>query len=65
MVDVVYKFQAFSFNGICETVALSLCPLIGTQYGVEPVCYARNIDLGGNLIFQPGKKTPLSVFIVC
>ncbi|KAI7904259.1 chitin synthase III catalytic subunit-domain-containing protein [Cokeromyces recurvatus] len=41
------------FNGICQTVALSLCPLIGQANGIEPVCYSRNIDLAGNLIFQP------------
>ncbi|KAF1801592.1 chitin synthase III catalytic subunit-domain-containing protein [Mucor lusitanicus] len=41
------------FTGICQTVALSLCPLIGQANGVEPVCYSRNIDLAGNLIFQP------------
>ncbi|KAG2197374.1 hypothetical protein INT46_006808 [Mucor plumbeus] len=53
MVDIIYKFEAFSFTGICQTVALSLCPLIGQENGVEPVCYSRNIDLAGNLIFQP------------
>lgn len=56
MVNIVYSFEAFSFTGICETVSLSLCPLIGTQNGVEAVCYSRNIDLGSNLIFQPGKN---------
>lgn len=54
MVDIVYKFEAFSFTGICQTVALPLCPLIGQVNGVEPVCYSRNIDIGGNLVFQPG-----------
>ncbi|KAI8885392.1 hypothetical protein K501DRAFT_246122 [Backusella circina FSU 941] len=53
MVDIVYKFDVFSFNGICQTVALSLCPLIGQTNGIEPVCYSRNIDVAGNLIFQP------------
>jgi hypothetical protein len=55
MVDITYKFEVFSFNGICQTVALPLCPLIGQVNGIEPVCYSRNIDLAGNLIFQPGK----------
>lgn len=55
MVDITYEFGAFSFDGICRTVALSLCPLIGQNDGIEPVCYSRNVDLGGNLIFQPGK----------
>ncbi|KAL0080713.1 chitin synthase III catalytic subunit [Phycomyces blakesleeanus] len=53
MVDITFKFEAFSFNGICQTVALSLCPLIGKSNGIEPVCYSRNVDLAGNLIFQP------------
>ncbi|KAI7862111.1 chitin synthase III catalytic subunit [Spinellus fusiger] len=51
--DIAFKFEAFSFNGICHTVALSLCPLIGQFDGIEPVCYSRNVDLAGNLIFQP------------
>jgi hypothetical protein len=55
MVDITFKFEAFSFTGICQTVALSLCPLIGSADGIEPVCYSRNVDLAGNLIFQPGK----------
>ncbi|ORZ10399.1 chitin synthase III catalytic subunit-domain-containing protein [Absidia repens] len=53
MVDITFQFEAFSFNGICQTVALSLCPLIGSSDGIEPVCYSRNVDLAGNLIFQP------------
>lgn len=56
MVDITYEFGAFSFDGICRTVALSLCPLIGQYDGIEPVCYSRNVDLGGNLIFQPGNS---------
>lgn len=69
MGEVVYKFEAFSFTGICQTVALSLCPLVGQANGVEPVCYSRNTDLGGNIIFQPGKITfncisPLFLFII-
>ncbi|KAI8370017.1 chitin synthase III catalytic subunit-domain-containing protein [Blakeslea trispora] len=41
------------FTGICQTVSLALCPLVGQANGVEPVCYSRNIDLASNLIFQP------------
>jgi len=41
-----------SFDEICETAALVICPLIGNQ-GVEPTCYSRNVDLGGTLLFQP------------
>ncbi|PPQ83835.1 hypothetical protein CVT25_000894 [Psilocybe cyanescens] len=42
-----------SFNGVCETAALVVCPLVGTAQGVEPTCYSRNVDIGGTLIFQP------------
>ncbi|KAF8649570.1 hypothetical protein AX16_005732 [Volvariella volvacea WC 439] len=42
-----------SFNGICETAALVVCPLVGTDQGIEPTCYSRNVDVGGTLIFQP------------
>lgn len=56
MVDITFEFGAFNFEGVCKTIALSFCPLIGQYDGIEPVCYSRNVDLGGNLIFQPGKK---------
>ncbi|KAL0950564.1 hypothetical protein HGRIS_007366 [Hohenbuehelia grisea] len=42
-----------SFNKICETAALVICPLVGTDQGIEPSCYSRNVDVGGTLIFQP------------
>lgn len=42
-----------SFNDICLTAALVICPLVGSDQGVEPVCYSRNVDVGGTLIFQP------------
>jgi len=42
-----------SFNKICETAALVICPLVGTDHGIEPTCYSRNVDVGGTLIFQP------------
>ncbi|KAF8798213.1 hypothetical protein BYT27DRAFT_7343552 [Phlegmacium glaucopus] len=45
--------QFGSFNGICETAALVICPLVGTAQGVVPTCYSRNVDIGGTLIFQP------------
>ncbi|KAI7847729.1 chitin synthase III catalytic subunit-domain-containing protein [Circinella umbellata] len=53
MADIEFKFDAFSFDGICRTVALPLCPMMGENEGIEPVCYSRNVDLGGNLVFQP------------
>ncbi|KAI0271672.1 chitin synthase export chaperone [Gloeopeniophorella convolvens] len=42
-----------SFNSICEKAALVICPLIGSDQGIEPTCYSRNVDIAGTLIFQP------------
>jgi len=42
-----------SFNAICETAALVICPLVGTDQGIEPLCYSRNVDVAGTLLFQP------------
>ncbi|EIE80593.1 hypothetical protein RO3G_05298 [Rhizopus delemar RA 99-880] len=50
---ITYYFDALTFNGICKTIAISLCPLIGQYNGIEPVCYSRNVELSGNIIFQP------------
>ncbi|KAI9268602.1 chitin synthase III catalytic subunit [Helicostylum pulchrum] len=51
--SIIYSFEALNFNGICKTIAISLCPLIGQADGIEPVCYSRNVELSGNIIFQP------------
>ncbi|CEG78867.1 hypothetical protein RMATCC62417_13405 [Rhizopus microsporus] len=50
---IVFKFQPFKFDGICQTVALSLCPLMGKFNGIEAICYSRNVEIGGLIIFQP------------
>jgi hypothetical protein len=42
-----------SFNSICQTAALVICPLVGSNQGIEPSCYSRNVDVAGTLIFQP------------
>jgi len=42
-----------SFNEVCQTAALVICPLVETAQGVEPFCYSRNVDVGGTLLFQP------------
>lgn len=55
MVDITFEFDAFNFDGICRTVQLTLCPIIGRDEGIVPVCYSRNVELADNLIFQPGK----------
>ncbi|GAA5812973.1 hypothetical protein MFLAVUS_006437 [Mucor flavus] len=43
----------FKFDGICQTVALTLCPLMGKFDGIEPMCYSRNVEFAGLLVFQP------------
>jgi hypothetical protein len=54
---VQFKFQLFQFDGICQTVALTLCPLMGKFDGIEPICYSRNVEVAGLLVFQPGNNT--------
>ncbi|KAK1926070.1 chitin synthase III catalytic subunit-domain-containing protein [Papiliotrema laurentii] len=46
-------FTFGSFDAICERAALVVCPLIGTDLGVMPTCYSRNVQLGSQIIFQP------------
>ncbi|KAI8388497.1 chitin synthase III catalytic subunit [Radiomyces spectabilis] len=53
MAQIPFKFQLFKFDGICQTVALTLCPLIGKMDGIEPICYSRNVEFAGMIIFQP------------
>ncbi|KAI0085685.1 chitin synthase III catalytic subunit [Irpex rosettiformis] len=45
--------QFGSFDSICQTAALVVCPLVGPDRGIEPSCYSRNVEIGGTLIFQP------------
>ncbi|KAH9891166.1 chitin synthase III catalytic subunit [Cubamyces lactineus] len=45
--------QFGSFDEICQTAALVICPLIGSTQGIEPSCYSRNVEISGTLIFQP------------
>jgi hypothetical protein len=45
--------QFGDFKRICNTVALTVCPLVGSPLGLEPTCYSRGIELQGTLIFQP------------
>ena len=44
-----------SYDGICDTVALIVCPLLGGPMGLEPSCYSRNVEINSTVIFQPGK----------
>lgn len=52
------------FNGICEKVALTVCPLVGAEEGIEPTCYSRNVEIAGTLIFQPGNINNICIFII-
>jgi len=45
--------QFGSFNSICQTAALVICPLVESDQGIEPSCYSLNVDFAGTLIFQP------------
>jgi len=55
-------FKFGSFNSICQTAALVICPLVGTDQGVEPQCYSRNIDIAGKLLFQPCMSFTLRLY---
>ena len=55
-------FKFGDFNFICERAALTICPLLGTAQGVMPTCYARNVQLGSQVWFQPGKSATGSYF---
>lgn len=44
-----------NFDEMCESAALIVCPLLGSDLGLQPVCYSRNVNLAGNIIFQPGE----------
>jgi hypothetical protein len=43
------------FTALCQRAALIVCPLLQSENGVEPNCYSRNVQLGSQLIFQPGE----------
>ncbi|KAF8608387.1 hypothetical protein BDV93DRAFT_466717 [Ceratobasidium sp. AG-I] len=46
-------FQFGSFDDICATASLVICPLVGAEQGIEPTCYSRNVEINNTLIFQP------------
>ena len=48
------SLQIGSFDSVCSTAALVICPLVGPSgQGIEPNCYSRNVQIGSTLIFQP------------
>jgi hypothetical protein len=42
-----------SFDEICQTAPLVICPLVGSDQGIEATCYSRNVEISTTLIFQP------------
>jgi hypothetical protein len=50
-----FPFEFGNFSFFCNSIALTLCPLVGPDGGIEPSCYARNVELAGTLIFEPGE----------
>ncbi|CCL98931.1 uncharacterized protein FIBRA_00938 [Fibroporia radiculosa] len=56
--------QFGSFDSICETAALVVCPLVGSDQGIEPNCYSRNVVIAGTLIFQPATSVIHIVAII-
>ena len=68
-----------SFQGVCQSVSFPFCSLgipafaaflfhsfvVGPQpSGYQPSCYARNIDIAGYLVFQPGTLILLLVAMI-
>lgn len=51
------SFKFGSFEWVCERASLVVCPMLG-ESGIEPTCYARNVQLGSQIIFQPGESQP-------
>ncbi|KAI8926393.1 chitin synthase III catalytic subunit [Entophlyctis helioformis] len=45
-------FTVGSFDYVCNQLALPLCTLVGDS-NQEPLCYSRNIEIAGTLIFEP------------
>jgi len=45
--------QFGSFDDICQTAALIVCPLVGELHGIEPNCYSRNVEIASTVLFQP------------
>ncbi|WFD29746.1 Chitin synthase, class 7 [Malassezia sp. CBS 17886] len=46
-------FSFGNYNGVCGSMALVSCPLLGGPLGIMPECYSRNIDINNTIIFQP------------
>jgi len=46
-------FSFGSFDAICQTAALIPCAMLGGENGIEPTCYARNVEINDTILFQP------------
>ncbi|KAK9764707.1 Chitin synthase, class 7 [Basidiobolus ranarum] len=54
-----------SFESICRTISLTVCPLVGPlDHRTVPSCYSRNIDIVGFILFQPGTFTVYLVALI-
>jgi Chitin synthase export chaperone len=49
-----------SYTEVCDTVAMVVCPLLGSSMGLEPTCYSRNVEINSTVIFQPGERVAWS-----
>jgi hypothetical protein len=58
--DVSFTFGSFDY--FCNQVVMPFCALVGEK--IEPKCYARNIDIGGNLLFQPATLAILFIALI-
>lgn len=47
-------FSFGNYDGVCKEVALIVCPMLGAgDFGIEPTCYSRNVQINSTIIFQP------------
>ncbi|KAI9034465.1 chitin synthase III catalytic subunit [Hyaloraphidium curvatum] len=60
MATPAFKFGSFDY--FCNQAALTVCPLVGAQ--IEPECYARNVEISNQLIFQPATLVIYVIAIV-
>lgn len=58
-------FSFGNYNGTCNSMALVSCPLLGSELGIVPECYSRNIDINNTIIFQPGTLTKTNRVATC
>ncbi len=45
-----------TYNEACDSVAMVVCPMLGSSMGLEPICYSRNVEINSTVIFQPGES---------